>query len=103
MKSIQVRKIGVLSAAKVYAAVTGAIGVPISLLVGFIAIIGVIAGPGGDEAVGALVGALALIFIVPIFYAVMGFGVGALVAFVYNLVAGLIGGLTLEIEESASA
>lgn len=42
--------------------------------------------------------ALVLAIILPIFYAVMGFIFGALGAWGYNLVSGLVGGIEVEVE-----
>ena len=39
-----------------------------------------------------------LIVIGPIFYGVMGFIVGVIGAFVYNIVAGWVGGIEVEVE-----
>ena len=65
--------------------------------------IGLAASGGEAEAwIGALFGVGAVI-ILPIFYGVLGFVGGLLSALLYNLVAGLVGGLEIEVEGSGQA
>jgi hypothetical protein len=44
-----------------------------------------------------------MMILMPIFYAVLGFGIGALSAFVYNFAARSIGGVELELENTEAA
>lgn len=98
-----VRRIGVLSSAKVAGCTYAAFGLVAGALVSVFSLMGMafgqaLRGSSGAEAiVGGLLGLGAIIFI-PLFYGVMGFVVGALGAAVYNLVAQVIGGLEIELE-----
>jgi hypothetical protein len=86
----ELKKMGVLSVAKIYAAF-GAIG-------GFL--LGVFMTLIGAAAIGGLSGlyfGVASIIIFPILYAILGFVGGAIFAFLYNLIAGWIGGIEIEL------
>jgi hypothetical protein len=54
--------------------------------------------PGGGGST-IVIGLLMMVGI-PIFYAVLGFIVGAIIALVYNVVAGFVGGLEIEVESN---
>jgi hypothetical protein len=54
----------------------------------------------GSAAAGGLIGGLAMMVFIPVFYALLGFAVGALSAFIYNVAANAIGGLELELESA---
>lgn len=95
----QVRRLGVLSLAKIAAAVYGALGlifVPIFL-------IGGLAGMASGEGEAAAGGVLFILFglMMPLFYAGIGFIFGAFTAWIYNLLAGRIGGLEIELAAMA--
>ncbi len=51
-----------------------------------------------QQRVGLLAFGIGFAFLMPIFYAVMGFIVGTLGAFLYNWVAGWLGGIEVEVE-----
>jgi hypothetical protein len=109
MATMMVKRIGVLSLAKVQGVVMAAIGLIIGLIYGlFFIIFGAVMMSTGTEgagsaAAGGLIGGLAMIVVIPVFYAVLGFAIGALSAFIYNLAAGAIGGLELELESTTGA
>lgn len=96
----ELKRINVMSVAKV----NGVIGVLFGLIAGiFINIIpaGMMSQMGEMDAVKVLsaTGTGVMGFIVlPIFYGISGFVVGALFAFLYNLVARWIGGVRLELK-----
>jgi hypothetical protein len=98
-----IRRIDVVSAAKV----TGTLYAVLGLIAGIIiALISAAASamqpfPSGDEAVPALIGALfgvGAVIVLPILYGVMGAVLGALTAWIYNILSGLTGGLAIEVE-----
>jgi hypothetical protein len=95
------KKIGVLSAGKMGAGVFGAMGVIIGVIyaaIGFVA--GGVAMARGEEGgmLGFALGAGAII-LMPLIYIVLGFLYGLFVSFVFNLVAGHLGGVELWFDE----
>lgn len=87
------RKLGVLSVAKVQAVLMAVIGFIMGI---FSAISGTIIGTlAGSAALGASLGLLSIV-IFPVVYAFIGFVGGAISAFLYNLVAGWIGGIEMD-------
>ena len=87
----KVKKIGVMSLAKILGFLYALFG----LIVGAFFSIFSLLGFGADET--GLYFGLASIIIVPLLYAVFGFVGGALTAYFYNLIAGKIGGLEVEL------
>lgn len=101
----RIRSVGVLSFAKISGLCYGAMGL---CMVPFFLLFALIGSTASQQAGGAAV-ALPAIFgvgfaiMMPIFYAAAGFVFGALGAFVYNLMAGWIGGIEIEFELAPSA
>jgi hypothetical protein len=99
-----IRSVGVLSIAKIMGTiylVMGLIFVPFFLLAG---VLGSMAGAehsGPFAAVGAI-GGLALAVIVPVVYGLMGFVIGAIGALLYNLMAGWIGGIQINLQPAGT-
>jgi hypothetical protein len=93
-----IRRVGVWSAAKLYAAIMAAMGLFIGLMFAALSLVG--AAAGMDEGAGAFAGLFGVgaIIIAPIFYGVMGLIGGAIGALLYNLFAGMVGGLEVETE-----
>ena len=83
---VVIKKLGVLSVAKLQAVLMA--------IVGFIA--GLSFAVFGDILFPGL--GLLTIVIMPIIYAIMGFIGGAIGAFLYNIVAGWVGGIEIEFE-----
>ena len=93
-----VKRFGVLSVAKVYGALTAAMGLLLGLFVGAASALGVGLSEGDEPAfIAAMLGVGAVIFL-PIFYGVLGVVMGALSAALYNLFAGMVGGVKIELE-----
>jgi hypothetical protein len=91
-----VRKIGVLSLGKIVGIVYAVIGLIFGAIITAASLlIGSAMAAWGFE--GDMFGTGAII-VLPIFYGVMGFIMGIVVALVYNLVAKSIGGLELDVE-----
>src|SRR5262245_42706921 len=96
-----IRRVGVWSAAKLYAGIAGTMGVIIGLCFALSSLAGGIGGAaarsdsGSGLAAGGLFAAVGIgaIIIFPIVYGVMGLIGGAIGAALYNLFAGLFGGL----------
>ena len=104
MAKYQIRRMGVFSCAKIYAVVMAAFGVIIGVIYGLIFMVvggAMMAGGGRDSgAAGAssLVVGLIMMVVIPIIYGVIGFVAGAIGGVVYNVAAGFVGGIELEIE-----
>jgi hypothetical protein len=92
-----IKSVGVLSCAKVFAVIHAAIGlilVPFFLLM---AMVGALAGPKAGNALSAAVGVVIALFL-PVLYGVLGFIMGALGSWIYNLASGWFGGIELELQ-----
>ena len=89
------KKIGVLSFAKLQAVLMAIFGLIAGVIYGFF---GIVVGAIAGSAVIAGLGIVAII-VLPIMYGIFGFIGGAIIAFLYNLVAGWVGGIELEFEE----
>jgi hypothetical protein len=105
MAEMTIRRFGVLSVAKIYGLLWFILGLVIGVLYGLFFIIFGAAisamGPGRDSTAGGVstivIGIVAII-VVPIFYGLIGFIAGAISALVYNVTAGVIGGVKFELE-----
>ncbi len=93
-----IRGVGVLSVAKIYGALSAGMG----LLIGLgLAAISTIGAGFADNALPPFMSALfgvGAIVILPIFYGVMGLVVGAVGAALYNVFAGTVGGVQIDVE-----
>jgi hypothetical protein len=98
MAAMTVKHVGVLSVAKIYGALSGAMGLLFGIILAIASTVG--AGLGGNDVpafLGPMLGVGAIIFL-PVFYGLMGLCMGAIVAALYNLLAGVVGGVAVEIE-----
>lgn len=104
MNKLRIRKIGVLSVAKLQAVMALVISLLISIPYGLIIMIFGAAALGTGESGGMLAGGGAILVGIlimiglPVLYTVIGFIVGAIGALLYNLFAGIIGGIEIEVE-----
>ena len=99
-----IRRVGVMSMAKLMGVLYGGLGLLIGAAFALFSIVGggaMLAG-GGEE--GALGGGMmmgmgvAMIVIAPVFYGITGFLAGALTGWLYNLAAGWVGGVEVDIQ-----
>jgi len=107
MSRLQIRKMGVLSLAKIYGlmmlVISLIIAIPYGLvIIGWSIFAGSMIGGSGKAGIGiggggVVVGILVMIGL-PIIYGIFGFIIGAISALVYNLFAGMIGGIEIEVE-----
>lgn len=105
MNKLKIRKLGILSVAKIYAIMMFVISLLIAIPYGLIVIAFSLIGAGtagGDKALalggGGVVMGLGVMIGMPIIYALMGFVFGALGALIYNIFAGIVGGIEIEVE-----
>ncbi len=95
-RSVVIKRLDVMSCG----VMLGALYVIIGLVVGAIFFMISIAGLaiGGQQAAGGLVGGIAAIVLLPLFYGAMGFIGGIIFALLYNLIAGMAGGIRMDLE-----
>lgn len=105
MNKLRIKKLGILSVAKMYAAIMLVISLLISIPYGLIIIVfslsgaGTVGGQGGLAlGGGGIVLGLGIMIGLPIFYGLIGFVGGAIGALLYNLFAGFVGGIEIEVE-----
>jgi hypothetical protein len=92
----KIRSVGVLSVAKMFGIIHACIGllvIPLGVFAGLAAM------ASGDKD-AALGGAMFVVFgiFAPVFYGALGFLMGALMAWIYNVAAKRLGGIELELE-----
>ena len=93
-----INRIGPLSCAKITGALYTIVGFVIGGILSLIAVAGGFASDNSDAArLGAMVGVGAVI-ILPILYGCVGFVVTLIAAGLYNVVAGLVGGIELDVQ-----
>jgi len=92
----RIKSVNVMSCGKMIGAFYGAMGllmIPIVLFAGFV---GMASGQHTDAVTG--IGMLALGFFAPFFYGGLGFLIGALGAWIYNIMAIWLGGIQIELQ-----
>jgi hypothetical protein len=91
-----IRRIGVVSLAKMQGALYALLGLIIGAFVSLLALLGsVIRSESSGGAFAALFGVAAIV-VFPILYGLLGFIVGLIIGGLYNLVAGIVGGVEIE-------
>ena len=94
------RRVGVWSAARMSCALYATIGLIAGVIFALVSMLGLLGAAPGDSDMPAFFGAIfgvGAIVILPIMYGVIGIISGAIGAAIYNLVAGIAGGLELEL------
>lgn len=92
---MKLRRVGVLSAFRVGFMFYGILG----LLVGGLAFLGsVLGGAAGGGLAAGFGGGLVVLIVAPLLYGLAGALVFMIMAFLYNVVASLVGGLELELD-----
>jgi hypothetical protein len=96
-----IRQLGVLSMAKLQGALYALLGLIVGAMFALFSLFGAtfgnaFAGGHGNPLIGFAFGLGAIIFF-PIFYGLLGFVGGLVIAALYNLVAGIMGGLEIEL------
>ena len=98
-----IRRIDVLSLAKVLGVLYAMLGLVFGLLFSFFSLMGAAIGAGMQDAgaegtVFSLLFGVGAVVAMPILYGIMGFVGGLLTALFYNLTAGFVGGIRLDLE-----
>jgi hypothetical protein len=94
---MQIRRVGVLSAVKIGGLIYLLLGLLVGALFACASLTGFVADSDFGN-IGAGVGLLIGLCGLPIFYALIGAIFAALIALFYNLVAGVVGGLEVDLE-----
>ena len=103
---MQVKRVGAFSAGKVTGALYALLGLVFGVIFALISLLGIaitsLAPNSSGSSTAALLSgggvAIASIIFLPVLYGVLGFITGLISAFLYNLVAGFIGGIEVDIE-----
>jgi hypothetical protein len=105
MTNLTIKRVGVFSLAKIFGLIFLVIGLIFGVLYGlFIMIFGAVmmsqisGDASGAAAAGSVVGGLAAMVMIPLFYGILGFVMGAIYALVFNAASGFLGGLELQVE-----
>jgi hypothetical protein len=96
------RRIGVMSLAKIQGVLYALLGLIIGAFASLFSVLGPVLAPGGGSSSGNQFGSLfgvASIALFPILYGAIGFITGLIMGGLYNLLAGVVGGLELETEQ----
>jgi hypothetical protein len=95
-----IRRVGVWSVARMYGALSAGMGLLFGLILAVLSAVGMSFAQGEQDVPPFLAGIFGVgaIVILPIFYGVMGICAGAIGAFLYNLLAGVVGGVTVDVE-----
>ena len=91
-----VRRIGPLSVAKIAGVLYGLMGLIIGAIISAVSLVGSAFAETGGFPGGILFGAAAVIAL-PIFYGVLGFVMTLIAAWLYNLAAGWMGGVEIDV------
>ena len=92
-----INRIGPFSLAKISGTLYAIIGLVFGALVSLVAMFGaMMGGQSGGSMFGALFGVGAIILL-PIFYGCIGFVGSLIVAWLYNVLAGMVGGVELDV------
>jgi hypothetical protein len=95
------KRVGILSAAKVSGAVMAVLGLIFGGMMALVSAAGIAinAQQNGPQFPAIFLG-IGAVIVVPIFYGILGFIMGAIYAALYNFIAGMVGGLELEFEDN---
>lgn len=92
-----VRRVGVFSLAKVSGALYALLGLLIGACITLFSLVGSAMVPK-DAGFGGMIFGAAAIIVVPIFYGVLGFIMSAIMGALYNLIAGWVGGVEIDVQ-----
>ena len=93
-----IRRVGVWSVARLYGALSAAMGLLIGLVIAIGSTIGMTMAEGDEPPFIAGIFGVGAVVILPIFYGCLGVVAGAIGGALYNLLAGMMGGVVIETE-----
>jgi len=93
-----VKSVGVASVAKMYGAISAGVGLLIGVCIALASLVGAGFADTSEQAMFAPILGVGAVVIMPILYGVMGAIGGAIGAILYNVFAGMVGGVALNIE-----
>jgi hypothetical protein len=96
-REVEVRRVGIASVAKMYAAISAAAGLLIGLGVAIASFLGAGIAEAPEVAMLGPVLGIGAIIILPLFYACIGAIAGAIGALLYNAFAAIVGGVRVEV------
>lgn len=95
--TMRLKRVGVFSSGLFMGAGGACVGLIAGGVLFLVSLAGVGAAPGNANQAGTMIGmGVGMIFLAPIFYGIGGFIAGVFYAFIYNLIAGMTGGLEME-------
>lgn len=94
---MELKRVGPMSCAKIAGILYGLIGLLAGGMFSLAALIGFAVEPSGETALGGLLFGVGAVIFFPIFYGLIGAVFSAFAALLYNLVAGWVGGIELEL------
>ena len=101
---LRIKRLRVLSVAKIVGGIYAGVGLLVAAIFAVVFLLAALVGSAATEEfaaaglAGGVFGALVILIFAPLFYGVLGFVAGIVGAFVYNLMAGWIGGIEVEVE-----
>ena len=106
MAQMTIRRFGVMSVAKVYGLLTFIFGLIFGVIYGlFLILFGAAMTAASSEGINAAAGGVSTVALglgimigLPVFYGILGFVMGAISALVYNILAGMVGGIKFDLE-----
>ena len=93
-----IRKVGIWSVARMYGALSGGMGLIFGLIIAVLSAVGMTLAEGDEPPFIAAAMGVGAVVILPIFYGVLGICAGAIGGALYNLLAGIVGGVTIEVD-----
>ena len=96
-RSVTIRRVDPVSVGKLSGALYALVGLVGAVVFALVTLAGAVAG-GADGMIGGVIGSFVLVLVMPMFYGVMGMIIGLIGALLYNLGAGLVGGIVLDLE-----
>ncbi len=92
-----VRRVGVFSLAKVSGVLYAFLGLIFGALITLFSLVGSAFAPKDAGLAGMIFGTAAIV-VIPIFYGILGFIMSAIMGALYNLVAGWVGGIEIDVQ-----